>query len=338
MHAVSKPPRDIESSPAIAATQSHAQIISTAPEVAATPPRQSISVELPRARRLSLSSCASLMLVPGACITLLFFVMFTAWTALISLTDSRLLPNYEIAGWLQYRRLFASEHWWTAVGNFAVYAVCLVGGCILLGYALALLIDRGVRWRSLYRTIFLLPLSISFVVTGLIWRWLLEPGLGAQHAIREAGWTSFTFDWLMRSDRAIYAIAMASVWQSVGIAMLVFMAALRGIDHNVWKIAKVDGIPSWRMYLHVITPMLWPAFCMAAMLLLCSAIKTFDVVVTLTGGGPGFSSDLPAHFVVELMQRQELGMAAAGACLLLAAAAAAIAPYLYIEARRRRLT
>ena len=291
----------------------------------------------PRAHRLSLNSCATLMLIPGACIALLCFVVFTAWTALISLTDSRLLPNYQIAGWLQYRRLFASDHWWTATGNFVIYAACIVGGCILLGYALALLIDRGVRWGNVYRTIFLLPLSISFVVTGLIWRWLLEPGLGAQHALREAGWTSFTFDWLVRSDRAIYTIAMASIWQHVGIAMLVFLAALRGVDLNIWKIARVDGIPSWRMYVHVITPLLRPAFATAAMLLLCTAIKTFDVVVTLTSGGPGFSSDLPARFVVELMQRQELGMAAAGACLLLAAAAAAIGPYLYIEGRRRRL-
>lgn len=336
MAAVSKPLRDGEPSPAKAAAHPDPRII-TAAEVPAAATQRSTTNQQPRVRRLSLNSWAQLMLVPGACITLLFFVLFTAWTALISLTDSRLLPNYDIVGWLQYRRLFASEHWWTATGNFAIYAACIVSGCILFGYALALLIDRGVRWGLLYRTIFLLPLSISFVVTGLIWRWLLEPGLGAQHAIREAGWTNFTFDWLVRSDRAIYTIALASIWQHVGIAMLVFLAALRSIDLNVWKIARVDGIPGWRMHLHVITPLLRPAFGTAAVLLLCTAIKTFDVLVTLTGGGPGFSSDLPAHFVVELMQRQELGMAAAGACLLLAAAAAAIGPYLYMESRRRRL-
>ena len=328
MQAVTRPRPEAESLPvAESATTVHPHVV----DMPTPAPTQ------PSFRTLSLNTSATLMLLPAACITLVFFVLFTAWTALISLTDSRLLPDYKISGWVQYRRLFVSEHWWTATVNLGIYALCIVSGCIVLGYALALLIDRGVRWGHVYRTIFLLPLSISFVVTGLIWRWLLEPGLGAQHAIREAGWTSFTFDWLVRSDRAIYTIAMASVWQHVGIAMVTFLAALRGIDANVWKIARVDGIPGWRMYVHVITPMLRPAFFTVAVLLLCTSIKTFDVVVTLTSGGPGFSSDLPARFVVELMQRQELGMAAASACLLLAAAAAAIGPYLYVESRRKRL-
>src|SRR5688572_5324875 len=114
MHAVSKPRRDEDSSPAKVSVHSHAQISSAAIETTAVPTPHFTPFELPRVRRLSLNSCAMLMLVPGACITLLFFVLFTAWTALISLTNSRLLPNYEIAGWVQYRRLFASEHWWTA--------------------------------------------------------------------------------------------------------------------------------------------------------------------------------------------------------------------------------
>jgi glucose/mannose transport system permease protein len=287
---------------------------------------------------MSLRTAAALVLVPASCITFVCFFLFIAWTFLISLTPSRLLPTYDFAGWDQYRRLFANAHWWTAMGNLAIYAACVMFGCISLGYVLAVLIDRGVRWERLHRAVFMLPLSVSFVVTGLIWQWLLNPGLGIQQAVRDIGWASFVFDWLVRSDRAIYTIAIASIWQHAGICMALFLAGLRGLDPNVWKSTKVDGIPIWRVYAHVITPMLRPAFYTAAVLLFCTSLKAFDVVVTLTGGGPGFSSDLPGRFVVELIRRQELGMGAAGACVLLGTAVAAIGPYLYVESRRKKST
>ncbi len=280
---------------------------------------------------------STLVLMPAAGVTFICFFLFVAWTFYISLTRSRLLPDYAFAGWGQYRRLFANAHWWEAAGNLIIYAVTVMGACIGLGYLLAILIDRGVRWQSVYRAIFLLPLSISFVVTGLIWRWLLDPGLGIQRAVQDIGWESFVFDWLVRSDRAIYTIAIASIWQNVGTTTVLLLAGMQGLDPNVWKSAQVDGIRTWRVYVHVIAPMLRTTFCTVLVLLFCMSVKTFDLVVILTSGGPGFSSDLPARFVVELTQRQELGMAAAGACLLLCSAAAAIVPYLYIESRKRQL-
>jgi glucose/mannose transport system permease protein len=305
-------------------------------EVARSSLRDAASASVARPRRNSLKMTSTLMLMPAACVTFICFFLFVAWTFYISLTRSRLLPDYAFAGWGQYRRLFANAHWWEAAGNLVIFAVSVIGGCLALGYLLAILIDRAVRWQSLYRTIFLLPLSISFVVTGLIWRWLLDPSLGIQRAVQHIGWESFVFDWLVRSDRAIYTLAIASIWQNVGTTIVLLLAGMHGLDPNVWKSAQVDGIRTWRVYVHVIAPMLRPAFYTVLVLLFCMSVKTFDLVVVLTSGGPGFSSDLPARFVVELMQRQELGMAAAGACLLLCSAAAATVPYLYIESRKRQ--
>jgi glucose/mannose transport system permease protein len=221
------------------------------------------------------------------------------------------------------------------MGNLAVYSLCFISGCVLLGYVLAILIDRSVRYEALYRTIFMLPLSISFVVTGIIWQWLLNPTLGIQQAVRDLGWDDFAFNWLVRSDRSIYTIAIAAIWQQAGMCMVLFLAGLRSIDPKVWQIARIDAIPPWRVYVQVITPMLGPAFVAAIVLLFSMAAKSFDLVITLTGGGPGFASDLPARFVVELIGRQELGLAAAGACVLLCTVAAVIGPYIYIMTRRQ---
>lgn len=286
--------------------------------------------------QMSLSLACRLALTPAALITFLFFCAFTVWTFVISLTDSQLLPDYHFVGLAQYRRLFDSARWWAAMSNLSVYATCLVAGTLLLGYGLAILIDRATRWQTLCRVLLMVPLSVSFVVTGLLWQWLLNPGLGLQHAVRSLGWSNFYFDWLVRADRSIYTLAIAGIWQQTGLCMVIFCTALRGVDQNLWKVARLEGIATHRFYLHVITPILRPAFLTASVLMLSVAVKSYDIVVTLTGGGPGFSSDLPARFVVELINRQELGMGAAGACVLLGTVAAIAAPYLYLQLRLRR--
>lgn len=283
---------------------------------------------------MSLNLACGMALTPAALITFLCFYAFTAWTFIISLTSSHLLPVYHFVGLTQYRRLFETTRWWASMSNLVVYAACLVSGALLLGYGLAILIHRATRWQTLYRALLMLPLSVSFVVTGLLWQWLLNPSLGLQHAVRSLGWTDFHFDWLVRADRSIYTLVIAGIWQQTGMCMALFFAALSGVDHNLWKIASLEGISTHRFYLHVITPMLRPAFMTASVLMLSVAVKSYDLVVTLTGGGPDFSSDLPARFVVELINRQELGMGAAGACMLLGTVAAIVGPYLYLQLRQ----
>ncbi|WP_084536899.1 carbohydrate ABC transporter permease [Azospirillum halopraeferens] len=294
--------------------------------------------EAPRPRRrLSPATAARIALIPATVITVVCFYAFIAWTFVISLTRSRLLPVYDFVGFDQYRRLFANARWWTAMENLAIHGTLFIVGCTLAGYALAILIDRGVRAESVFRTIFMLPLSMSFIVTGVIWQWLLNPTFGIQDAVRDLGWTDFVFNWIVRQDRAIYTLAIAGVWQQVGLCMALFLAGLRGIDPNIWKATRVDGIPTWRVYLHIITPMLRPVFFTVVVLLAALVMKAFDLVVALTGGGPGFASDLPARFVVDhILNRQELGLGAAGAFMMLCTIAAVIAPYLYVELRKSR--
>ncbi|WP_029013153.1 carbohydrate ABC transporter permease [Niveispirillum irakense] len=279
----------------------------------------------------------AIALLPAGLITFVCFYLFIAWTFAISLTGSQLLPSWDFVGLLQYQRLFASARWWTALGNMVVYGALFITGCLTLGYLLAILIDRGVRAEGLYRTVFMLPLSMSFIVTGIIWQWMLNPGLGIQQAVRGLGWEEFAFNWLVRADRSIYTVALAGIWQQSGLCMALFLAGLRGVDPNIWKAARIDGIPTWRVYAAIITPMLRPVFFTASILLFSLVVKSFDLVVALTGGGPGFSSDLPARFVMEhILNRQELGLGAAGACMMLATIIAVVGPYLYAEIRQKK--
>ena len=280
---------------------------------------------------------AGLLASPMVCVLICFYA-FDIWTFFMSLTPSRLLPTYEFVGLSQYHRLFNSPRWWEALWNLGLYSLSLISGCIMLGYALAILIDRGARKRAKYAPIFMLPLALSFVVTGIVWLWLLNPRLGIQHAVRELGWSTFVFDWLVRSDRAIFTVAIAGIWQQTGLCMALFLAGLRKIDPNVWRTIRLDAIPTWTCYARIVTPVLRPTFFTAFVLLFAMAIRTFDLVATLTGGGPGFSSDLPARFIMDLVARQELGMGAAGACVLLCIVVAVVAPYVYIEFRRQRQT
>jgi glucose/mannose transport system permease protein len=306
------------------------------PPSAVTLPR----VEAPpagRRRWWSASTMAKIALVPAAVITAVCFYAFVGWTVVISMTRSRLLPVYNFVGLDQYRRLFANDRWWTAMENLAIHGTLFIVGCTVLGYVLALLLDRATRGESFFRTVFMLPLSMSFIVTGTIWQWLLNPTLGIQDAVRDLGWTEFVFNWIVRPDRAIYTLAIAGVWQQVGLCMALFLAGLRGIDPNIWKATRVDGIPTWRVYTDIITPMLRPVFFSVFVLLSAMVLKSFDLVVALTGGGPGFSSDLPARFVVDhILNRQELGLGAAGAFMMLCTIAAVISPYLYVELRAPR--
>ncbi|WP_224367036.1 carbohydrate ABC transporter permease [Hyalangium versicolor] len=293
----------------------------------------------PSGRRLRLSggTAARIALVPAALITAVCFYGFIGWTAVISMTRSRLLPVYDFVGLDQYRRLFSNDRWWTAMGNLALHGTLFILGCIVLGYVLAILIDRVTRGESFFRTVFMLPLSMSFIVTGTIWQWLLNPTLGIQDAVRDLGWTDFVFNWIVRPDRAVYTLTLAGIWQQVGLCMALFLAGLRGIDPNIWKAARVDGIPTWRVYANIITPMLRPVFFSAFVLLSALVLKSFDLVVALTGGGPGFSSDLPGRFVVDhILNRQELGLGAAGAVMMLCTIAAVVSPYLYAELRSQR--
>lgn len=275
-------------------------------------------------------------LAPSLLAALVCFYGCIGWMVYISFTRSKLMPNYDWAGPVQYLRLADDERWHIALRNLGVFGVGLVLGCLLLGGLLAVFLDQRIRFEGLLRTIYLYPLSISYVVTGLIWQWLLNPEFGLQQIVRDLGWSSFTFNWLSDPVWAIYAVLLAAIWHGSGLVMAILLAGLRGIDGEVWRATRIDGIPAWRVYWHVVLPMLAPVVSTCVVLLLLNALRAYDLVVALTGGGPGYASDMPGKYVVDFSsERANLGLAAAAAVEMLLILALLLVPGVLLKRRRR---
>jgi len=208
--------------------------------------------------RLSLSSRASTIsaLLPALTVMLVVYIGATGWTVWMSLTNSRMLPNNNFVGLRQYELLLGNDRWITSVHNIVIYGVLLVSLALAIGFLLAVAIDQRVRAEDTIRSIYLYPYSMSFVVTGLVWQWLLNPTLGIQHVLRSWGFQNATFDWIVRPETAIYCLVIAGVWQASGLVMAIMLAGLRGIDEEIWKAARVDGLPKWRVYVSIVIPMM----------------------------------------------------------------------------------
>lgn len=278
-----------------------------------------------------------LVVAPSFLLSLLFIYGFMAWNGYLSFTASRLLPNYEFVGWAQYEALWHNERFHVALKNLGLFGSLFIAGAMAIGIVLAILLDQKVRGEGVLRTIYLYPMAISFIVTGTAWKWMLNPGLGLENLMRQWGFESFTFDWLINPDMAIYCVVIAGVWQSAGFVMALFLAALRGIDESIIKAAKVDGASLPRIYWSIILPSLGPVFFSTLMVVSHLAIKSFDLVMALTAGGPGFATDLPATFMyAHAFTRGQIGLGAASATVMLATVAAIVVPYLYSELRSKR--
>jgi glucose/mannose transport system permease protein len=266
-----------------------------------------------------------------------YVVIFTFWTIGVSLTRSTLLPDYSWAGWRNYGAILNSRNWQIAYGNLYIYSGCFVLLAAAVGLLLAILMDQRIRGETVLRTIFLYPIAVSFVVTGTVWGWLFNPTIGIQKLMHDLGWSSFHFGWVIDRDMAIYAIVVAAVWHGSGFAMALFLAGLRSVDGDLLKAAQIDGAGAWRTYTRVVLPSIAPIFVAVLVILLQFAIKTYDLVVALTAGGPGLASVLPALVVYDFMfQRGELGRGSAAAVMLLASLAAVLLPYAAYGAWRRR--
>jgi len=278
-----------------------------------------------------------LVVAPTFLAALVFIYGFIAWNAWLSLSSSRMLPKYDWAGLLQYEKLFANDRWWVAAENLAIFGVLFIVICMALGLLLAILLDQRVRVEGAIRTIYLYPMALSFIVTGTAWKWILNPELGLQRMVHELGWTSFSFDWLVNPDMAIYTVVIAGVWQASGFVMAMFLAGLRGIDDSIIKAAQVDGASLPTIYRRIIIPSLRPVFFSAFIILTHIAIKSFDLIIALTGGGPGFSTDVPATFMYTFaFTRGQIGLGSAASMMMLMAVVAIIVPYLYSELRGTR--
>jgi glucose/mannose transport system permease protein len=286
--------------------------------------------------RLASRLTPSLALSPAMLIVVVAYLGCTAWTVWISLTASRMLPNSTFVGLHQYASLMGNERWQVSVANLAVFGTLFLVASLALGFLLAVAIDQRVRAENTLRSIFLYPFSMSFIVTGLVWQWLLNPSFGIEKMVRDLGLDGFRFDWIVRQDTVIYCLVFAAVWHAAGLVMAIMLAGLRGIDEDIWKAARIDGLPPWRVYLSIAIPMLGPSFATASVLLATSVVRLYDLSVAMTNGGPGLASEVPAKFVMDhLFERGNLGLATAAATSMLITVAAVVAPWLYWQSRQR---
>ena len=278
-----------------------------------------------------------LVLSPSILIITVFVYGFILWTVYLSFSKSRILPVYKFAGFEAYEKLWALPNWYVALQNLAIFGTLYIGICVALGLLLAILLDQRIRIEGGLRPIYLYPMALSFIVTGTAWKWFLNPGLGLDKTMHEWGWTSFTFDWLVNPDMAIYTIVIAGVWQSSGFVMAMFLAGLRGIDGELIRAAQIDGASTFQLYRRIVIPQLRPAFLSAVIVLAHMAIKSYDLVIALTGGGPGNATEMPATFMYSYtFTRNQMAIGGASAVIMLMTIAAIIVPYLYAELREPR--
>ena len=277
-----------------------------------------------------------IVLAPSFAVTLLFVYGFILFTVFLSFTGSKMLPNYTLVGWENYRKLWALENWHIAIVNIGIFASLYIIICTVLGLMLAIFLDQKIRGEGVLRPIYLYPMALSFIVTGTAWKWFLDPGIGLEHVMHLWGWESFSFTWIKDNNMAIYTIVIAAVWQTSGFVMAMFLAGLRGIDNEILKAAQIDGASSFQLYRRIVIPMLRPAFLSSFVILSHLAIKSYDLVIALTGGGPGRATEMPATFMYSYtFTRNQMGIGAASAVIMLMTIAAIMVPYLYAELKEK---
>lgn len=277
-----------------------------------------------------------LVLSPSIATTALFVYGFILFTLYLSFTNSRMLPNYDWVGLKNYVRLWDLSHWWVSITNLGIFASLYIVICTVIGLTLAIFLDQKIRGEGVLRPLYLYPMALSFIVTGTAWKWILDPGIGLENTMHLWGWESFEFRWIKDRNFAIYTVVIAAVWQSSGFVMAMFLAGLRGIDNEILKAAQIDGASSWNLYRRIVVPMLRPAFLSSFVILSHLAIKSYDLIIALTGGGPGRATELPATFMYSYtFTRNSMGVGAASAVIMLLTIAAIMVPYLYAETREK---
>jgi len=275
-----------------------------------------------------------LLLSPSALLVLVCVYGYIMFTVYLSFTTSTMLPTAEWAGTANYERLLGLENWEVSLHNLAVFASLYIVIAMVLGLALAILIDQKIRAEGVLRSIFLYPMALSLIVTGTAWKWLLDPGVGLEHTLQSLGWSSFAFGWIKDGDMAIYCVVIAAVWQTSGFVMAMFLAGLRGVDSEQISAARVDGARTWQIYARIVIPQLGPVFVSAFVILAHMAIKSYDLVIALTNGGPGRSTWLPSVFMYQYtFARNEMAVGAASSVLMLLAISVVVVPYLLREMR-----
>ena len=291
--------------------------------------------------KLFRNAAAKMALTPMMATVLFVFIGCTIWTIIYSFTTSRVLPaadpfGKDFVGLQQYERLWHTPRWIISIDNLAIFGVLALVFSFVIGFLLAVLMDQKIRFENTFRTIFLYPFALSFIITGLVWQWMLNPAFGLQKSIRQLGWTSFSFDWIANREMVVYTLVIAALWQGTGLVMALMLAGLRGIDEEIWKASRVDGIPKWRTYIFIVIPMMRGVMVTALVIVASGIVRTYDLVVAMTGGGPGLSSQFPTIYIYEYMFVSNLAQGLAASTVLLITVAVIVVPWAFFEFGRRR--
>ncbi|WP_080692040.1 carbohydrate ABC transporter permease [Brucella anthropi] len=280
---------------------------------------------------------AKVAALPMIATVLVVFIGCTLWTVVYSFTSSKSLPMLNFVGFDQYTRLFSATRWHVSVRNLAIYGVLCMGFSLVAGFVLAALMDQKIRFENTFRTIFLYPYALSFIVTGLVWQWIFNPQLGLEKVIRDIGFDNFQMAILSSRTYVIYAIVIAGLWQMTGLVMVLMLAGLRNVDDEIWKAARVDGIPKWKAYLFIILPMMRPVLVTTVVLIATGIVKLYDLVVAMTNGGPGIASEVPAKYVYDFMFGwANLGQGLAASTVMLTTVLIILGPWTMLEYSRRK--
>jgi glucose/mannose transport system permease protein len=269
--------------------------------------------------------------IPMMFIVLFAFIGCSIWTIIYSMSDAKIYPLFTYVGLKQYYRLFKADIWTIAWHNALIYISLETTLAFVTGFLIAVFMDQKIRAEGIFRTIYLYPFALSFIVTGHVWAWILSPEYGLEKSVRQMGWTSFSFDWITNNDKAIYTVVIAGLWQGTGLVMALMIAGLRSIDDEVWKASKIDGIPKWRTYLQIVIPMMRPVLITTFVIVASGAVRLYDIVVALTDGGPGISTTVPAQYVYKYLFSGNIGQGLAAATVMLMTTAVILIPWVYIE-------
>jgi glucose/mannose transport system permease protein len=311
-------------------------------------------------RRISRDTLtAILMLAPSVIAIAVFVYGFIAWSGFVSLTAwSGLKPDFTFVGIDNYIRVFTTGRFQSNVRNLVVFTLFFLVACLLLGLLLAVLVDSRVKGESIFRSIYIFPMALSFIVTGVVWQWIFAPGnyqatppdpTGINLLFHSMGLDFFMTDWTTDSrvlpnvrwlktrlffPMAMFPVIIAAVWQMSGFTMAMYLAGLRGIPDELREAARVDGCTEWQVFRHITLPLLQPITLSAVIILGHISLKIFDLVVTMTGGGPGNNTEVPGLYMYELtFKANKFAEGAAVAMVMLVVVAVLVVPYLLYNAK-----
>ncbi len=284
---------------------------------------------------------AFLFILPSIVAIAIFVYGFIGFTGFASFTKwNSLVPDFSWVGLYNFQKLFDTTRFQIDLRNTVTFTVLFLIFCLSLGLILAVLLDQHIRGEAIFRNIFLFPLAVSYIVTGVIWRWLLNPGsaelgaTGINLLFDKIGLGFLKNGWYTDPGIGIKAVVLAATWQMSGYVMAMYLAGLRGIPEDLREAARVDGANEFQIYRHVVLPLLQPITLGAVIILGHISLKIFDLVVSMTGSGPGFSSDVPAFYMFDTTFRGNNFAQGAGiATILLLMVAVLIVPYLIYSTR-----